>query len=55
MDQLMRIRIFRAWNEIVERGTVTKSGKREESQRCEESGRMLSVESKWTMFERRFM
>ena len=30
-----------------------RESQREESQRWEESGRMLSVESKWTMFERR--
>ena len=49
----MRTRNFRAWKETVERGAATKSQKGEKSQRGEESGRMLSVESKWTVFERR--
>ena len=52
IDQTMRTRNFRALSEIVERGAVTKSQKREKSQREEESGRMLSVESNWTVFEK---
>ena len=55
IDQTMRTRNFRARNEIVKRGAVTKSQKREKSQRGKESGRMLSVESNWTVFERRLM
>ena len=55
IDQTMRTRNFRARNEIVERGAVTKSQQGRKSQRGWESGRMLSVESNWTMFERRLM
>ena len=50
----MRARNYGARNEIVERGAVIKSQKGR-SQRGEESGRMLSVESNWTVFERRLM
>ena len=52
IDQTVRTRNFRARNEIVERGAVTKSQKGKESQRGVESGRVLSVESNWTMFRK---
>ena len=52
IDQAMRARSCRARNEIVERGMVTKSQK-EKNLRWKESGRMLSVEGNWTMFERK--
>ena len=54
-DQTIITQNFRAWSEIGERGAVTKSQKREKSQRGKESGRMLSVEGNWTVFERRLM
>ena len=54
-DQMTRTRNFRARNEIVERGAVSKSQQGRKSQRREEGGRMLSVESNWTVFERRLM
>ena len=52
IDQTMRTRNFRAMSEIVERGAVTKSQIGEKRQRGEESERMLSVEIKWTVFEK---
>ena len=55
IDQTLRTRNFRARNEIVERGAVTKSLKKKESLRGAESGRMLSVESNWTVFKKRLM
>ena len=45
IDETRKTRNFRARNEIVERGAVSKSHKGRKSQRGEESGRMLSVES----------
>ena len=55
IDQTMRKRNFRARNDMVERGAVTKSQKREKSKRGKEGGRLQSVESHWTVFERRLM
>ena len=55
IDQMMRTRNFRVQNEVVDRGSVTKSQKRKESRRREESERVFSVESTWTMFKRRLM
>ena len=55
IDQMMRTRNFRVRNEVVERGSVTKSQKRKEGLRWEESGRVFSVEGTWTMFQRRLM
>ena len=52
IGQTMRTRNDRARNEIVGRGAVTKSQKREESQRGQESGRMRSVESNWKVDQR---
>ena len=51
IDRTVRMRNFRPRNEMVERGPVTKSQKRERSQRGKEGGRVQSVESNWTMFE----
>ena len=45
---MMRTRNFRVRNEVVERGAVT-------NLRWEESGRVLSLEGTWTMFQRRPM
>ena len=55
IDQTMRTRNFRARNERVESEAETKSQKEKNSQLGEESGIMLSVESNWTVFERRLL
>ena len=52
IDQVMRTRNFRARNDRVESGTVTKRGKTKRKVSVE---RMLSVESNRTVFWRRFM
>ena len=49
IDQTRRTRNFRVRNEVVERGGVTKSQKGRKAS----AERMLSVESNWTVFERR--
>ena len=41
VDQMMTTRNFRVWSEVVERGAVTKSSKRKESLRWEESWRVF--------------
>ena len=51
----LRSRNFRAWNEIVERGTVTKIRKGRKASVEREVEKMLSVESSWTVFKRRLM
>ena len=43
IDQMMRTRKFRVWSDVVERRSVTKSQKRKERLRREESGRVFSV------------
>ena len=50
-DQMMRN--FRVRNDVVERGSVTKSQKGKRSLRWEESGRVFSVESSRTLIPRR--
>ena len=55
IDQTLRTRSFRAMNETVERGAVTKNQNGRKTQRGKGGGRMLSVESNRTMFERRPM
>ena len=55
LDQTMRTRNFRARNEIVETGTVTKSQKGRKVSVERKVVRMLPVESNWTVFERSVM
>ena len=55
IDQTMLMQNFGDWNEIVERGAVTKSRRGMKSQRGDESGRKLPVEINWAVFERRLM
>ena len=54
VDQMMRTRNFRVRNEVAEIISHQES-RRKESLRREESGRVFSVESTWTMFQRRLI
>ena len=55
IDQMMRTRNFRVGNDLVDRGSITKSPKKKECLRREERGRVFSVEGTRTMFQRRLM
>ena len=54
IDQLMRTRNFRVRNDVVERGSVTKSQKGKKAY-VERNERVFSVGGTWTMFQRRLM
>ena len=55
IDQTMRTKNFRVRNDVVERGSVTKSQKGQKAYVERKNGRVFSVESTWTMFQRRLM
>ena len=54
IDQMMRTRNFRVRNDVVERGSVTKSQKGKKAY-VERKVRVFSVEGTWTMFQRRHL
>ena len=54
IDQMTRNLNFKARNDVVERGSVTKSQKGNEAY-VERKVGVFSVESTWTMFQRRLM
>ena len=55
IDQMMRTRNFRVRNEVVERGSVARSQKGKKACVGRRVRECFSVESTWTMFERRLM
>ena len=55
IDQTIRTRNFKAQNERIETGVLVKGQKREKRQRGKKSGRVLSMESEWTVFTRRLI
>ena len=55
IDQMMRTRNFRVRSDCCGKGISHQESKRKESVRWKESGRVFSVESTWTMFQRRLM
>ena len=54
IDQMMRTRNFRVRNDVVERGSVTKSQKGKKAY-VERKVRVFSVGDTWTMFQRRHL
>ena len=54
-DQMMRSRNFRVRNDVVERGSVTKSQKGRKAYVERKVRESVSVEGTWTMFQRRLM
>ena len=55
IDQMMRTRNFRVQIDVVEQGISHQESTRKKRVRWKESGRVFSVESTWTMFQRRLM
>ena len=53
IDQMMRTRTPRARNDVAERGSVTKGQRGNKAYVERKSGRVLSMEGTWTMFQRR--